>query len=87
MKGYDPHPISDFLIGRELKNKYCFVSCDISSDRKLYEETTYYNSFYNLPDGRRIIISKEKFEAPEMLFQEYAITKVLNNAIKVRIYL
>ena len=86
MKGYDLHPKSDFLIGRELKNKFCFVSCDISSDRKLYEETTYYNSFYRLPDGRRILISKEKFEAPEILFRDYAIHEMLNNTIKVRIF-
>lgn len=86
MKGYDLHPISDFLIGRELKNKYCFVSCDISSDRKLYEETTYYNSFHTLPDGRTIMISKEKFEAPEILFSDYKIHEMLNNAIKVRFF-
>ena len=87
MNGYDVHPKADFLIGREIKNKYCFVSCDISSDRKLYEETTYYNSFYTLPDGRKIIISKEKFEAPEMLFETYNIPKLLYNTIKVSILL
>ena len=87
MKGYDLHPQSDFFIGRELKNKYCFISCDIYSDRKLYEETTYYNSFYTLPDGRKIIISNEKFEAPEMLFSDYKIHEILNNTIKVRIFL
>ena len=86
MKGYDLHPISDFLIGREIKNKYCFVSFDIDSDRKLYKETTYYNSFHTLPDGRKIIISKEKFEAPEMLFSDYKIHEMLNNVIKVRIF-
>ena len=45
------------------------MSCDIKGDRKLDLETTYYNSFYKLPDGRRIRISNEKFEAPEILFQ------------------
>jgi actin-related protein 2 len=53
---------------RELKEKFCFVSCDVKGDRKLDLETTYYNSFYKLPDGRTIRISKEKFEAPEILF-------------------
>jgi actin-related protein 2 len=41
---------------------------DIDSDRRLERETTYYNSFYNLPDNRKIRISQEKFEAPEILF-------------------
>jgi actin-related protein len=34
----------------------------------LDEETTFYNSNYKLPDSRIIKISKEKFEAPEILF-------------------
>lgn len=44
------------------------MSGDIKSDRKLDIETTFYNSYYKLPDGRTIKISKEKFEAPEILF-------------------
>ena len=56
---------------REIKEKFCFVSGDIKGDRKLDEETTFYNSSYKLPDGRAIKISKEKFEAPEILFNPY----------------
>ena len=59
----------DFENVRKLKEKYCFVSCDIYSDRKLENETTFYNSCVKLPDGREINISKERFEAPEILFQ------------------
>ena len=36
-------------------------------------ETTYYNSIHKLPDGRKIRISNEKFEAPEILFHPYLI--------------
>ena len=59
----------DFENVRKLKEKYCFVSCDIYSDRKLEKETTFYNSWVKLPDGVKIFISYEKFEAPEILFQ------------------
>ena len=69
IKGYAFNSTADFEIVRELKEKYCFVSCDIKSDRKLDQETTYYNSYTKLPDGRKIRISCEKFEAPEILFQ------------------
>jgi actin-related protein 2 len=34
----------------------------------LDRETTYYNSYYKLPDHRVIKLSNEKFEAPEILF-------------------
>ena len=69
IKGYAFNSTADFEIVRELKEKYCFVSCDIESDRKLEQETTYYNTYTKLPDGRKIRISCEKFEAPEILFQ------------------
>lgn len=36
-------------------------------------ETTYYNSYYKLPDNRTIKVSNEKFEAPEILFNPYLI--------------
>ncbi len=49
------------------------MSCDIESDRKLDLETTYYNSYYKLPDKRVIRISNEKFEAPEILFNPHLI--------------
>ena len=68
IKGYAFNSTADFEIVRELKEKYCFVSCDIKSDRELDKETTYYNSYTKLPDGRKIRISNEKFEAPEILF-------------------
>jgi actin-related protein 2 len=43
-------------------------SCDLKADRQLAQETTYYNSYYRLPDGRVIQIGNERFEAPEILF-------------------
>ena len=57
MKGYAFNSTADFEIAREIKEKYCFVSCDINSDRTLDKETTYYNSIHKLPDGRKIRIS------------------------------
>ena len=73
IKGYPFNSITDFELIRELKEKYCFVSCDIASDRQLDHETTYYNSYTILPDGREILISNEKFEAPEILFQPHLV--------------
>ena len=90
IKGYAFNSTADFEIVRELKEKYCFVSCDIKSDRKLDQETTYYNTYTKLPDGRKIRISCEKFEAPEILFQphlvqneEPGVHEILFNCINV----
>ena len=93
MKGYAFNSTADFETVREIKEKYCFVSCDISSDRKLDLETSFYNSESKLPDGRKIHISNEKFEAPEILFQPHLVQnempgvhEMLYNSINVSLY-
>ena len=73
IKGYAFNSTADFETVREIKEKYCFVSCDIISDRKLELETAFYKTESKLPDGRKIYISCEKFEAPEILFQPHLI--------------
>lgn len=67
-KGYSFNSSADFEMAREIKEKFCFVSSDIEGERELERTTTYYNSYYLLPDGSRVHISNEKFEAPEVLF-------------------
>ena len=93
MKGYAFNSTADFETVREIKEKYCFVSCDISSDRKLDLETSFYNSESKLPDGRKIHISNEKFEAPEILFEPHLVQnempgvhEMLYNSINVSLY-
>jgi Actin. len=63
LKGYAFNSTADFELVREMKEKYCFVSCDIESDRTLDKETTYYNTVHRLPDGRKIRISSEKIRS------------------------
>ena len=67
-KGYSFNSSADFELIREIKEKFCFVSNDINCDRQLERTTSFFNSFYLLPDGSRIHLSDEKFEAPEILF-------------------
>ena len=93
MKGYAFNSTADFETVREIKEKYCFVSCDINSDRKLDLETSFYNSESKLPDGRKIRISNEKFEAPEILFQPHLVQnempgvhEMLYDSINVSLY-
>ena len=92
-KGYAFNSTADFETVREIKEKYCFVSCDINSDRKLDLETSFYNSESKLPDGRKIHISNEKFEAPEILFEPHLVQnempgvhEMLYNSINVSLY-
>ena len=50
---------------RALKEKACFVSLDYKEDIKRKEQ---YEKPYSLPDGSTIILSKERFDVPELIF-------------------
>lgn len=67
-KGYSFNSYNDFEAIRELKEKVCFVSADYKMDQKISLNTTAYDMEYVLPDGRKINIGRERFEAPEILF-------------------
>lgn len=68
-RGYAFNRTADFDTVREIKEKLCYASYDLDFDTKLANETTSLVRNYELPDGRVIKISSERFEAPECLFQ------------------
>ena len=53
---------------RQIKEKLCYSAYDIQEERRLAQETTCLMENYTLPDGRVIKIGRERFEAPEVLF-------------------
>lgn len=68
-RGYAFNRTADFDTVRQIKEKLCYVSCDLDFDTKLSNETTTLVHNYELPDGRIIKVGSERFEAPECLFQ------------------
>jgi actin-related protein 2 len=50
LRGYAFNSTADFETVREIKEKTCFLSCDIALDRKLSRETTTHMEEYRLPD-------------------------------------
>jgi len=71
VRGYAFNKTADFETVRIIKEKFCYVSCDQSLDKKLALETTTLVQSYELPDGRIIKIGAERFEAPEALFHPH----------------
>merc|ERR1719412_103344 len=51
---------------REMKEQHCFVS---SSYSQSYEDPAFPETSVRLPDGNMIVMGKETFTAPEILFQ------------------
>ena len=68
LRGYAFERTADFDTVREIKEKCCYVACDVNVERKLALETTNLMESFTLPDGRVIKIGRERFEAPEALF-------------------
>jgi len=56
-RGYAFNSSADFETVREIKEKTCFVSCDIKLDRKLSKETTTHMEEYRLPDNSLIKVN------------------------------
>ncbi|MFN9905797.1 MAG: actin, cytoplasmic 2, partial [bacterium] len=68
VRGYAFNSSADFETVREIKEQLCYVSYDLKKDRKLAQETTVVDKEYKLPDGTLISVGRERFEAPECLF-------------------
>jgi actin-related protein 2 len=68
LRGYAFNRSADFDTVRQIKEKLCYVAYDINQERKLALETTCLMESYTLPDGRVIKLGRERFEAPECLF-------------------
>jgi actin-related protein 2 len=68
LRGYAFNRTADFETVRQIKEKFCYVANDIGVERKLALETTCLMESYTLPDGRVIKLGRERFEAPEALF-------------------
>lgn len=68
VSGYAFNSSSDYEILRHIKETACYVSYDIDRDRKLARETCVINKEYRLPDKKKIVLGRERFEAAECLF-------------------
>lgn len=88
MRGYGFNSTADFELVREIKENLCYASRNLSTDRKLADETTVLEADYKLPDGSFIKIGRERFEACEALFkpvlvgrEEPGISEMIFNSI------
>jgi len=69
LRGYAFNRTADFETVRQIKEKLCYVGYDLKLENQLSNDTTVLVAKYKLPDGRVIRIGRERFQAPECLFQ------------------
>jgi len=68
VRGYAFNRSADFETVQKIKEALCYVGYDLDVEKRLALETTTLLSRYELPDGRIIKMDRERFEAPEALF-------------------
>jgi len=68
LRGYAFNRTADFETVRMIKEKYCYVGYDLNFENQLANDTTVLMAKYKLPDGRVIRFGRERFLAPECLF-------------------
>lgn len=73
LRGYAFNHSADYETVRMMKEKLCYVAYDVDQEVQLAEETTVLVQSYTVPDGRIINLDRERFEAPESLFQPHLI--------------
>lgn len=68
-KGYQFTTPAELEVVRDIKETLCYVVGDFDAAEKEARESHLCEKNYELPDGRKILIGKERFECPEILFQ------------------
>jgi actin-related protein 2 len=69
LRGYSFNRTADFATVQNIKEKLCYVALEPAKERALADETTVLIEKYQLPDGTIIKVGRERFMAPEALFQ------------------
>lgn len=68
LRGYAFNTTADVETVRAIKEAHCYVAYDIEQERKLANDTTVLERKFTLPDGRVVTCGRERFEAPEAMF-------------------
>lgn len=60
---------AELEIVKDIKEKMCQVVIDYDGEVKSAAESHSWEKNYELPDGRKILIGSERFEATEIMFK------------------
>jgi len=75
LRGYSFNRTADFATVQSIKEKLCYIALDLQGERNLAQETTVLMEKFSLPDGTIIKLGRERFEAPEALFNPTLVDK------------
>jgi actin-related protein len=68
--GYNMGSSSEKDIVRQMKEEHCYVAQDIDAElKKAQEQPLEIEKIYELPDGNKVNLVRERFRVPEVLFE------------------
>jgi len=73
LRGYVFNSTADLMTVQEMKEKLCYAAYDYAAEERLAFETTCVSAKYQLPDGRVVNMSAERYKATECLFHPHLI--------------
>jgi actin-related protein 2 len=68
VRGYNLNRSADLETARQIKEQCCFIGYDLDVENTLALVTTTLIKRFTLPDGRVIKFDRERYQAPEILF-------------------
>jgi len=75
LRGYSLNRSADFASVQQCKEKLCYVALDLQAERNMARDTTVLMEKFQMPDGTIIKLGRERFEAPEALFNPSLVDK------------
>jgi hypothetical protein len=68
LKGFNFTTAADREIVRDMKEKTAYVAMDVCVESEMAEKSQKCDKSYELPDGERIVVGRERFYAMEGMF-------------------
>jgi actin-related protein 2 len=85
LRGYSFNGTADYELVREIKEDLCYVSINLKKERLMAKDTTVLDKEYKLPDGKTIIVGRERFEAAEILMNP-ALIELEDDGLAAMVY-
>lgn len=84
-RGYSFTTPKEIDVVQTIKERLCYISEDFQAETAGQNENSHADTMYTLPDGHTILVTGERFQAPEALFQP-DLYGILDDGVHHKVY-